>query len=248
MDKDEIVRLVLAEVERRLNPAPPAPRPRRLALVEPGSGLPALLGRLLQMGNITVVLCGRAANTPEMAAFKQLLPTLPDEIDRLERDVLPHLELLLLPNLRAGTAARIALGMDHGTVPYLTQAALWAGVPVATTPGWSQGGPPAYRELFGGYLHRLQEFGVQVDLPGTTVPAGLVPQAPDAQPPMAQPPMAQPPATPPPATFEGRVLTESDVLSLLLRQVSEIVLPPGTLVTALALDTARAKGLRLIRR
>lgn len=237
MDKDEIIRQVLLEVERRLNPPQPV---RLLALVEPGPGLPAVLGRLLQMGDVTAVLCGRAAEAPEAAGFKQMLPTLPDSIDSLERDVLPHLQTLILPNLRPGTAARIALGMDHGTVPYLTQAALWAGVPVAASPGWGAAGPAAYRQLFDGYLQRLREFGVQVVLPD----GGAA--APGASPDGAGPaPAPQPPAA---FDYDGRLLTEADVLSLLLRRVKEVALRPGTIVTALALDTARAKGLRLIRR
>jgi hypothetical protein len=227
MEKDEIIRKVMAEVERRLqSPA----HPRRLALVEAGPGLTAVLGRLLQLGDVAAVLCGRAGAAVNAGAWGQLLPTLPDEIDRLEQEVLPHLELLLLPNLRPGTAARIALGMDHGTVPYLAQAALWAGVKVAATPGWAGGGPPAYRKLYDGYLQRLREFGVEVattsgEAPGEPVAAGMDPPV-----------------------FEGKVLTANDVFTLLKQGTREVTLPATAIVTALAADTARGRGLRLIRR
>lgn len=236
MERDEIIRKVIAEVEQRLAETAGRTGPRRLALVEPGPGLPAVLGRLLQVGDVTAVLCGRAARAPETSGWGQVLPLLPDNIDQLERDVLPGLELLILPNLRPGTVARIALGMHQGTVPCLAQAALWAGVPIVATPGWDrQAGPEPYRQMFEGYLQRLREFGVQVD-PAPGASGG--PAAPTA------PPVPTAGAAP----FEGRLLTEAGVLDLLTRNIRSVELPKGTLVTALALDTARARGLRLIRR
>ncbi|MFZ5826552.1 MAG: hypothetical protein ACOY94_19845 [Bacillota bacterium] len=229
MNREDLVRLVAAEVERRL--AGEAAPPRTLALVEPGPNLRQALSLLLAEQGVTGVLVSRAARAPEAEAFPPVMEMLPDDPDRLEQEVLPGVERLLLPCLRPASAARIALGLDSGTVPRLTAAALFAGKRVTVVPGWSgTGGSPAYRALYDGYLERLRSFGVEV-LAGGAGPAPA-PESPQA----------------PGETYGGRLLTEADVLALAGRGVTRLALAPRTLVTALALDAARTRGLQLERR
>ena len=203
---------------------------RRLALVEPGPRLPDVLARLVALGDVTAVLVSRADAGPEAEAFRQALPTLPDDPDRLEREVLPGVTEMLLPGLRPGSAARIALGLDSGTVPRLTQAALWAGKRVVVTPNWPGTGTSGYRSVFAGHLDQLRSFGVVV----------LDAAAPT--------PLPGEPPIPPEVTYDQRLLTERDVFALLQRGVTRVAVPRGTLVTAQAVDTAREKGLQLLRR
>lgn len=236
MEREDLIRLVAAEVARRLEQE--STGPRTLALVEPGPAVRSALGLLLRWEGVTAVLVSRAAQVPEAAAFPELLPLLPDDPDRLEREVLPRVQTLLLPSLRPASAARIALGMDSGTVPRLAAAALWAGKRVVAIPGWPMaGGSRAYRELHEGYLNRLRSFEVEVLTPGAQPAEASPAQA-------AESDIGHAPAE----TYSGRLLTEAEVLALAGRGIDRLILPQGSLVTALAIDAARMRGLQLERR
>lgn len=225
MERDELVRLITAEVERRVATARSVPH--RLALLEPGPELPAAAKRLEALADVTIVPVGTARQALEAHTLRDKLSLLPDDPDRLEAEVLPQVESLLVPNLRPGSAAAIALGLDTGTVPRLVQAALWAGKAVVVAPGWSPAGPAALRRLFDDHLERLKALGIEVECCGT-VPVGA-------------PAVAE-------YVWDKKLLTEADLRALAARNVKQIVLPRGAIATALAVDAARAFGVTLVRR
>ncbi len=227
MEREELIRLVTAEVERRLAAQQAEqPAPRTLALVEPGPGFRSAISLMLKRESAAAVLVGGAAQMPEAAGLPALLPVLADDPNHLERDVLSGIECLLLPCLRPATAARIALGLDGGTVPRLVSAALWAGKRIEAAVCWSRSaGPTAYRAMYEEYLERLRSFGVTL-----LEPEGGEPDRPRSE------------------AFHGKLLTEADVQRLSDGGLRRLVLEPSTLVTALAHDLVRLRGLQLERR
>lgn len=223
MERDELIRFVVNEVERQLAPrsAAAAAAATTLALVEPGPRVSGVLAGLRGRPEVAVVLVSRAAKDLAAATFPGALP---DDPDRLESEVLPGIQTLLLPCLRPASSARIALGLDSGTVPRLTAAALWAGKRVVAAPGWlPEAGMPAYRAVFAAHLERLRSFGVILE--GEASPAAAAVRL-----------------------WERKLLTEADVIGLRASGVTRLTLPAGALVTSLAMDAVHRTGLQLERR
>lgn len=76
-----------------------------------------------------------------------------------------------------------------------------------------------------------------------------VPAAPTSVAAAAAPsPVGAPSGGAPPAVYDRRLLTASDVVDLVKQKATRLEILPRTLVTALAADTARDKGLQIIRR
>lgn len=134
--------------------------------------------------------------------------------------------------------ARIALGLQDHTAAALVLQGLWRGLPVyadfsCTACGGVLCANPALKALYCGYRDALTSLGVRRVEPGEYLTAlrgaALSGHVPDRE---------------PPPSAGRRTVTQADILAY-NPQAAEWVLPHGTIITHLARDAARRRGLAL---
>lgn len=158
--------------------------------------------------------------------------------------LLASCDVVVVPGIGWMEAARLALGLADAPGLQVVFAALVAGLPVViasegclpaiTVKGSSQqkARRQAIVQLFEGYVQRLRSFGarlVPVSSLATAVEAALAPAS---------------VASPARAAGPKQIVTGEDVLRA-LEASQAIVVPEGSIVTALAADLAKAKGVAI---
>ncbi|NPV69147.1 MAG: hypothetical protein HPY55_00695 [Firmicutes bacterium] len=250
VDENALVEEIVAEVLRRL-----AGRGKRVLALFCGGGLGAPEGRAevkkLQDAGYTV----RAVFTPsaERVLGKGWLRSELGDIEIVtEADgetpgaLLKETDLTLVPVLTLNTAAKVAHGIADTLVATLIMESLLTGRPVlAAKDACDPANPmraglgmdkvaPAYRALLAGNLERLAEFGVRL-VGATGLAAAVSGEAGDKQ--------AAPGPGPGAASFTGRVLSRADIAAFKGRVIR---VSAGTLVTPLARDLARDRGIEMV--
>lgn len=248
IDENALVEKIVSEVLRRL-----AGRGKRALALFCGGTIGAPEGRAelkkLQSAGFTV----RAVLTPaaERVLGKEWLKSELGEIEVVtEADgkapgaLLKEADLTLVPVLTLNTAAKVAHGIADTLVATLIMDSLLTGRPVfaardacdLTNPVRAKLGmdkaAPAYRALLTGNLERLAEFGVRL-VGVTELAAAVLGEAGPKEP--------APKATG--GTFTGRVLSRTDVAAF---EGSVLKVSAGTLITPLARDLARDRGIEIV--
>lgn len=247
MDENALVEKIVAQVLRRL-----AGRGRRALALFCGGTIGAPEGRAEVKKLLAAGYSVRAVLTPsaERVLGKEWLKSELGDIEIItEADgqapgaVLKEADLTLVPVLTLNTAAKVAHGIADTLAATLIMDSLLTGRPVfaardACDPanpvraqlGMNRAAAP-YRALLSGNLARLTEFGVRL-VAARELAAAVQGETP-----------AAPPAPAAGRVFSGRVLSRSDVAAWEGRvlQVSA-----GTLVTPLARDLARDRGIEIV--
>lgn len=248
VDENALVEKIVAEVLRRLA----ARGKRALALFCGGTiGAPEGLAEVKKLQNAGFTV--RAVLTPRaewILGRDWLRRELGDieivtEADRKAPSaLLKDTDLTLVPVFTLNTAAKVAHGIADTLVATLIMDSLLTGRPVfAARDACDPANPmraklgmdkaaPAYRALLTGNLERLAEFGVRLigvtelaaTVLGETRPKEVVPETVST-------------------TFTGRVLSRTDVATF---EGSVLKVSAGTLVTPLARDLARERGIEIV--
>ncbi|MDI3538557.1 MAG: hypothetical protein PWP58_1244 [Bacillota bacterium] len=248
VDENALVEKIVAEVLRRL-----AARGKRALALFCGGSIGAPEGRAevkkLQDAGFTV----KAVLTPsaEWVLGKDWLRSelgdieIVTEADRKAPSaLLKDTDITLVPVLTLNTAAKVAHGIANTLVATLIMDSLLTGRPVfAARDACDLANPvraklgmdkaaPAYRALLAGNLDRLAEFGIR--LVGVTELAAAV---------LGEGGRTDAASKGTAGTFTGRVLSRTDVAAF---EGSVLRVSAGTLITPLARDLARDRGIEIV--
>lgn len=256
MEDKALIEQIVAEVLKRLKQR----QKKALVLFSGGTmgaqaGLEALYQLQEQGWSLQVVLTPAAERALSVRAITDRLPgvsILTEENGWPPGPLLKEHHLILVPVLTINTAAKIAVGMADNLVTTLILEGLLMGKAVLAAQdacqldnpargklGMNQG-TEALRERLANNLKLLDAYGIQL-VPANQLAAAAT-RLVESFPGEIKAAVAKE-QLPPPAIFKGRVLSRSDIASWGQQQIN---VSPGTVITPLAWDLARERGLQII--
>lgn len=256
MTDDPLVQQIVAEVMKQLQarpdtaetpPPPPSPAGPRILMLFTGGDrvLSQVMDQVMDLSRAKAdlrIVCTESARSilgqarlEALAAAGELLtnPT-PDEIYA----AVYWAEAVAVPVLTQNTLAKAALGIRDSLATNLLAGAILMErrLMVCTESAVPEQAPAPYRAMLQEYVNRLRLFGIQTVPVGSLASACLSPSAPQ---PVAAP-VAQPGNSP------GRLITAAAVEAAAQTAQKELVVSRGAIVTPLARDLCRERGISLV--